>query len=72
MEVINGTEKCKGSVTRQNRKNEAEKSAIDLVAATYQASQWIISMVIDEIGDYRMRNKNESDHNTILIDVEVN
>ena len=71
MEVMNGTGKCKGSVTRQNRKNQAEKSAIDLVAATYQASQWITGMVIDEIGDYRMRNKNESDHNTILIDVEV-
>ena len=71
MEVMNGTKKCRGKVTRQNRKNQAEKSAIDLVTATYQASQWITGMVIDEIGDYRMRNKNESDHNTILIDIEI-
>ena len=34
--------------------------------ATYQASQWFRKMTIDEVGDHRVRNKKESDHNTIL------
>ena len=71
MVVINGTEKCQGTVTRQNRKRNSEKSAIDLVVATYQASHWIRKMLIDELGDYRMRGINESDHNTILVEVEL-
>ena len=71
MVVINGTEKCDGQITRQNRKNPEEKSAIDFVTATQEASHWITKMKIDEDGDFRMRNKAESDHNTILIDLQI-
>ena len=71
VEIMNGTAKCDGLITRQNRKRPEERSAIDLVAATYQASQWIGSMRIDEAGDFRMRGVNESDHNTIVIDVNI-
>ena len=28
-------------------------------------------MVIDEEGEYRMRGKNESDHNSIIVNLEV-
>ena len=71
IQVMNAGEKCKGKITRQNRKNEKEKSAIDFVAASYQASNWISTMVIDEMGEYRMRGVNDSDHNTIVIDITV-
>ena len=71
LEVINGGDKCDGTVTRQNRKRPTEISAIDLVVATYNTSHWIKKMTIDEIGDYRMQGVNESDHNTIIIDLEV-
>ena len=71
MEVINSCEKCEGTITRQNRKNEEEKSAIDLVVATYEASQWIKKMKIDEEGVHRMKNKAESDHNTIFVNMEI-
>ena len=71
MVVINGTEKCNGKITRQNRKNPEEKSAIDFVTATPEASEWITNMKIDEDGDLRMRNKAESDHNTILVDLQI-
>ena len=71
IQVMNGGDKCKGEITRQNRKNDKEKSAIDFVAASYQASNWINTMVIDEIGEYRMRGVNESDHNTIVIDIAI-
>ena len=71
LEVMNGSDKCVGLITRQNRKNPDEKSAIDFVVCTYVASQWIDKMIIDEDGDYRFRGTNESDHNTIMIDLHV-
>ena len=71
MVVMNGTEKCYGQITRQNRKNPEEKSAIDFVTATPAAGDWITNMKIDEDGDFRMKNKAESDHNTILIDLQI-
>merc|ERR1712228_795599 len=71
MEIINGGPKCEGMITRQNRKRPEERSAIDFVATTYLANQWISKMQIDESGDFRMRNENESDHNTILVDLEI-
>ena len=71
MNIINGTEKCEGLVTRQNRKKKTEQSAIDLVVTSYQAQEWVTKMIIDESGDFVMSGKNESDHNTILIDIEI-
>ena len=71
VEIINSSDKCEGQITRQNRKKPDEKSAIDIVVATYSASQWITKMFIDEDGDYRMKNISESDHNTILVDLQV-
>ena len=67
--VINGTEKCKGTITRQNRRKQEEKSAIDLVLATHRAEGWIRTMNIDEDGQYRARGKNESDHNSIIVEI---
>ena len=71
IEVLNGTEKCSGLITRQNRKRPAERSAIDFVATTYQAKHMVTAVHIDEIGEYRMQGMNESDHNTILVEVQV-
>ena len=71
LEILNEKSFCHGVITRQNRKNVTEASAIDLVLATYEASKWIENMVIDECGDYRIRSKNESDLNTILIDMKI-
>ena len=71
MSVINGSDKCEGVVTRQNRKRENEKSAIDFVTTTYEAKSWIKKMKIDEVGEMRMRGKNESDHNSIVVDIEM-
>ena len=54
--VMNDEAICEGKITRQNRKNEDEKSAIDLIIATYEASQWFRRMIIDELEERRMRN----------------
>ena len=69
--VMNDEAICEGKITRQNRKNEDEKSAIDLIIATYEASQWFRRMIIDELGEHRMRNKNDSDHNTITACIDI-
>ena len=69
--VINGTDKCEGEITRQNRNKTDEKSAIDFVTASYDIGQCICRMLIDEDGDYRLKSKKESDHNTIIVDVKL-
>ena len=69
--ILNKQQICKGVTTRQNRCKEEEKSAIDFVVASYEASQWFQSITIDEIGDYRIRSKNDSDHNTIIANLSI-
>ena len=67
--ILNGTEKCKGTITRQNRARLDDMSAIDFVTTTYEMQQMVKKVIIDEDGDFRMKGKKESDHNTILIDI---
>ena len=69
--VANNSEKCEGKITRQNRHNQSEISAIDLVTVSNQASNWIEKVKIDEIGTYRMCGKSSSDHNTIIVDIAI-
>ena len=72
LEIMNKSDICQGVVTRQNRKKLDETSAIDFILATYDASNWFTEMTIDELGEYRMRSKNESDHNTITASITIN
>ena len=69
--IINGSEKCKGTITRKNTKKESETSAIDFVIASRTAEQWINEMNIDEDGVMKIKGKNETDHNTISIDINI-
>ena len=62
LEVMNSAGICRGVITRQNRAREEEKS---------KASILFKYMKIDEVGEYRMRNKKESDHNTIMAEIQV-
>ena len=65
--LVNGTGKCSGTITRQNRRKIQEKSAIDFVVADHNVMDWIMEMEIDESGLYRPKGKNETDHNAILV-----
>ena len=67
--IMNKSEKCEGTVTRQNTKNGEEKSAIDFVVCTPTVEDMIYSMVVDEEGLYKVKGKTESDHNSILIEL---
>ena len=69
--IINSSDICHGKVTRQNTKNSSEKSAIDFIVANDTVKKWIKRMTIDEEGLYKIRGKNESDHNTIILSIEI-
>ena len=69
--LMNKSTKCVGRITRKNTKNPNEISAIDFVVATDEASKWIQRVLIDEDGLLKVKGRNETDHNTIQIDLEV-
>ena len=71
MKTLNNDPKCKGKVTRQNTKNKDEQSAIDFVVGSENMCQWVTEMVIDEEGLAKIKGKNETDHNTIIIDLNI-
>ena len=66
LNFLNQNDKCKGKITRQNTKNQNEKSAIDFVVSTPEMEKNLISMIIDEEGSYKIKGKHETDHNTII------
>ena len=69
--IMNQSEKCTGVITRQNTRNHLEKSAIDFVVCTPTVEQAIDSILIDEEGLYRTKGCAESDHNSIIIDLNA-
>ena len=71
LKILNGSEKCQGNITRQNTKKENEVSAIDFVWASDNVYRWIDKVNIDEEGLLKIRGKNNTDHNTICINLNV-
>ena len=69
--LLNNSEKCSGIVTWQNTKNQNEKSAIDFVLSSRSFEPNIQEVRIDEDGHFRLRGKKDSDHNTILVKVNI-
>ena len=67
--IMNKSDKCCGKITRQNTKKASEFSAIDFVLTSENAEKWINDILIDENGLYKIKGKNETDHNTILINL---
>ena len=57
--------------TRQNRNNPEEKSIIDYIITTEGIANHINEINIDEEGTYRTKGKKESDHNTILMEINI-
>ena len=69
--VLNKTDKCQGTWTRVNTKNEKEMSVIDYIITTNEMYNNVKDMIIDKEGCYKVKGKNESDHNTIILNTEV-
>ena len=71
LKVLNNSDKCNGKITRKNTKNENEKSAIDFVVVSEEVEQMVTEMTIDESELYKIRGKNDTDHNTICVTVNM-
>ena len=67
--IMNGCDKCKGIVTRQNTKKPDERSAIDFVVCTPAVEETISKIMIDEDGIFKVRGTADSDHNSIIISI---
>ena len=61
-----------GSWRRVNRKNTNEKSIIDYILTTQTIANNKLTMVIDDTGELRVKGKNESDHNTMILTTKIN
>ena len=68
---INNSPICIGKWTRVNTKNPNEKSVLDYVMCTNNMKHAIQKMIIDEEGEWKIEGKNQSDHNTIILDTEI-
>ena len=71
LHLVNNSEKCSGKITRMNTKNNSEFSAIDFVVVSEGAKQWVKRMTIDEDGLIKVKGRNQSDHNTITIEMDI-
>ena len=71
LEVMNESEKCEGVITRVNRKNVNEMSAIDFLVVTKEAEKGIKKLTIDEKGDFLLKGSAASDHNSFLVDLKL-
>ena len=69
--LMNKNTKCQGRVTRQNTKRSDEQSAIDFVITSQDCATWLSQMIIDEKGEMKVRGKNPTDHNTIMIQLSI-
>ena len=69
--VLNKSIKCQGKITRQNTKNKNEISAIDFVIAERSIEEEMDSMIIDEEGLMKIKGKTDTDHNTIVLNLNV-
>ena len=65
------TKANQGQWTRINRKNPNQKSIIDYIIISDSLNKYIKDIIIDEEGIYRIKGNNDSDHNTILLKLNL-
>ena len=74
LSLINGTNQCKGSITRQRiTKQKKEESILDLFIVCEKLKPFVKEMVIDNNREYPLvtKSKTFSDHFTTYLDVAV-
>ena len=67
--VVNSEPVCCGKWTRISTTNQNEKSILDYVICSSPLKYYIQDMIIDEEENYRLKGKNRSDHNTIILTI---
>ena len=71
LNLLNENPKCSGKITRQNSKNKDEFSAIDFVLCDNEMTEAVNEMKIDEEGFYKISGSKPTDHNTIIIKIDL-
>ena len=61
-----------GIWTRTNRKIKTERSIIDYIMVSPRKTKGITTVIVDKEGHLRIRGKNETDHNTLLMTLKMN
>ena len=61
-----------GIWTRRNRHNREEASVIDYILTSKGLENKINEILVDEEETYKIKGKSVTDHNTLLIEVEIN
>ena len=56
--------------TREHRKNDKEKSIIDYILVSKDQEQNIEEIRVDTQGTHRLKGREETDHNTILMTIK--
>ena len=60
-----------GKWTRQNRHKSDEKSIIDYIITTKAIAENVNEVIVDEKGLHRIKGKKETDHNTIITEINT-
>ena len=66
------TEADTGIWTRVNRNKPSEKSVIDYIVTTPTIHKNRKMNIIDESGEFRVKGKKETDHNTMTLTININ
>ena len=61
-----------GKWTRQKRNDQTERSIIDYILITPGLVEQVKNIEVDEKGLYRIKGKTETDHNTIILTLNMN
>ena len=61
-----------GKWTWENRANPQQKSIIDYVFMTPEIAKNVTRVHVDEEAVYRIKGKSKTDHNTIIVELEIN
>ena len=70
--IAANTNNTDGTCTRVNRKNANEKLIIDYILVSKKLQKLITKTTIDEEESLRLKGKNETDHNTITVEMKIN
>ena len=65
--VVNNKPVCRDKWARISTTNQNQKSILDYVICTSPLLFYIHEMIIDEDENYKLKSKNQSDHNTIML-----
>ena len=66
---MNNEPLCSGKWTKINTNNPNQKSILDYAICTSTLKHYIQKMIVNEEKNYRLKGKNRSDHNTIMLTI---